>query len=161
MPGHAVCHALCFHSQTIPHSITNNAIDKEYNESCYQNNQSYSKTIQSYYQNNQSYWKTIQSYQSSRYEIRKELLLVKVPDFTNGKQQMPPLEVERSRKIANVRIHVERVIGNLWKKYSLLNLQLPIDFLMRKENAEYCTIDKIVTICCALSNLCDSVVPFD
>ena len=86
---------------------------------------------------------------------------VKVPDFTKGKQQMPPLEVERNRKIANVRIHVERVIGNLWKKYSLFNSQLPTDFLMRKENAGYCTIDKIVTICCALSNLCDSVVPFD
>ena len=60
---------------------------------------------------------------------------VKVPDFTKGKQQMPPLEEERSQKIANVRIHIERVIGNLWKKYSLLSSQLPIDFLMRKENA--------------------------
>ena len=38
MLGHALCHALSFHSQTITHSITNN---------------------QSYYQNNQSYWKTI------------------------------------------------------------------------------------------------------
>ena len=49
---------------------------------------------------------------------------VKVPDFTKGKQQMPPLKVERSRTIAIVRIHVERVIGNLWKKYSLLNYLL-------------------------------------
>ena len=40
-------------------------------------------------------------------------------------------------------------------------VELPIDFLMRKENAEYCTIDKIVRIFCALCNLCDSVVPFD
>ena len=38
MLGHALCHALSFHSQTITHSVTNN---------------------QSYYQNNQSYWKTI------------------------------------------------------------------------------------------------------
>ena len=74
---------------------------------------------------------------------------------------MPPLEVERSRKIANVRIHVERVIGNIRKKFSLLNSQLPIDFLMKKDTAEYSTIDKIVTICCALCNLYDSVVPFD
>ena len=86
---------------------------------------------------------------------------VKIPDFTKGKQQMPPLEVERSRKIANVRIHVERVIGNIRKEFSLLNSQLPIDFLMKKDNAEYSTIDKIVTICCALCNLCDSVVPSD
>ena len=31
MLGHALCHALSFRSETIPHSITNNAIDKEYN----------------------------------------------------------------------------------------------------------------------------------
>ena len=86
---------------------------------------------------------------------------VKVPDFTKEKQQLLPLEEERNQKIANVKIHIERVIGNLRKKYSLLNLQLLIDFLIRKENAEYCTTDKIVTICCALCNLCDSVVPFD
>ena len=75
---HALCHTLCFHLQTIPHSISNNAIDKEYNQSYYQNNQSYSKTIQSYYQNNQSYSKTIQSYQSynpTLTEVLKELLL--------------------------------------------------------------------------------------
>ena len=86
---------------------------------------------------------------------------VKIPDFTKGKQQMPLLEVERSCKILNVRIHVERVIGNIRKKFSLLNSQLPIDFLMKKDNAEYSTVDKIVTICCALCNLCDSVVPSD
>ena len=38
MLGHALCHALSFHSQTITHSITNN-------QSYYQNNQSYRKTI--------------------------------------------------------------------------------------------------------------------
>ena len=44
---------------------------------------------------------------------------------------MPPLEVERSRKIANARIHTERVISNIQKKFSLLNSQLPINFLMK------------------------------
>ena len=31
MLGHAMCHALCFHTQTIPHSITNNscAVEKK------------------------------------------------------------------------------------------------------------------------------------
>ena len=45
MLGHALCHGLSFHSQTLTHSVTNN-------QSYYQNNQSY-------YQNNQSYWKII------------------------------------------------------------------------------------------------------
>ena len=34
-----------------------------------------------------------------------------IPAFTKGKSQLSPLEVEETRSIANVRIHVERVIG--------------------------------------------------
>ena len=83
MLGHALCHALSFHSQTVDKEYNqsyfeNNLSYFENNQSYYQNNQSYSKTIQSYYQNNQSYWKTIQSYQSynpTMIEVRKKLQL--------------------------------------------------------------------------------------
>ena len=37
-------------------------------------------------------------------------------------------DVEDTRAIANVRIHAERVIGNL--QYSILNGTLPIDYLL-------------------------------
>ena len=37
-------------------------------------------------------------------------------DFTKGKKQLHPLEVENTRKIASVRIHVERVIGLVVRK---------------------------------------------
>ena len=66
-------------------SFTNNTVDKEYNQSYFENNQSYFENNQSYfennqsyYQNNQSYWKTIQSYQSYNpmvIEVPKKLLL--------------------------------------------------------------------------------------
>lgn len=36
-----------------------------------------------------------------------------IPAFTRGKQQLTALEVEDTRSIANVRIHVERVIGSV------------------------------------------------
>ena len=32
---------------------------------------------------------------------------VKIPAFTRGKKQLPPFEVENTRRIASVRIHVE------------------------------------------------------
>ena len=35
---------------------------------------------------------------------------VKIPAFTKGKTQLSPLELESTRKIARLRIHVERVI---------------------------------------------------
>lgn len=39
-----------------------------------------------------------------------------IPAFTKGKNQLDPYEIEKTRKIANVRIHVERVIGSLRQK---------------------------------------------
>ena len=36
-----------------------------------------------------------------------------IPVFTKGKSQLDPVSVEKTRGIANVRIHVERVIGLL------------------------------------------------
>ena len=75
----------------------------------------------------------------------------KIPAFTKSKKQ--------SRKIANVRIHVERVIGNIRQKYSILSCAQPIDFV--NSNDQVTTLDKIVCVTCALVNMCDSVVPFD
>ncbi len=46
---------------------------------------------------------------------------LKIPAFTKGKTQLSSIEVEQSRNIANVRIHVERVIGNIRQKYSILS----------------------------------------
>ena len=84
---------------------------------------------------------------------------IKTPAFTKGKT-LSGIEVEQTRRIANVRIHVERVIGNIRKKYSILNATQPISFVLSKENSTT-TLDKIVYVCCALNNICDSVVPFE
>ena len=84
---------------------------------------------------------------------------IKIPAFTKGKK-LSGIEVEQTRRIANVRIHVERVIGNICKKYSILSATQPIDFVTVR-TGDATTLDKIVTSCCALVNMCDSVVPFD
>ena len=85
---------------------------------------------------------------------------VKLPAFTKGKNQLSAINVENSRRIASVRIYVERVIGSLRNKYKILQSTLPLDYLIIKDN-EHTTIDKIAVVCCALTNLCDSVVPFE
>ena len=59
---------------------------------------------------------------------------------------------------ANVWIHVERVIGNLRKNYSLLDQSLPIDFLITENGKNVAPLDKLVHIACALINVCPSVV---
>jgi len=51
-----------------------------------------------------------------------------IPAFTMGRDQLDPVDVEGTCGIANVRIHVERVIGMLRRKYTILSGILPIDF---------------------------------
>ena len=41
-----------------------------------------------------------------------------IPAFTKGKDQLSAMEIDETRTIANVRIHVERIIGNVRQKYS-------------------------------------------
>ena len=87
-----------------------------------------------------------------------------IPAFTKGKSQLDPVSVEKTRGIANVRIHVERVIGLLRQKYTVLQSILPIDYLLcsDKEGNRCCPmVDRLIRVCCALINLCPSVVPFD
>ena len=52
------------------------------------------------------------------------------PALTNGKSELDPEHVERTRGIAHVRIHVERVIGLLRRKFTILQSTLPIDYLV-------------------------------
>ena len=84
---------------------------------------------------------------------------IKVPPFTKRKTQLSRLDVDKARQLSRVRIHVERVIGVLRQKYTILESILPINMIMCDDRTETSMIDKIVVICCALCNFCDSVVP--
>ena len=79
----------------------------------------------------------------------------KMPPFTKGKKQLEKYAVDWSRELSLVRIHVERVIGNLKQKYTVLQSILPVHFC--NGSNELTIIDKIVFVCCALTNLCPSV----
>lgn len=87
---------------------------------------------------------------------------VKMPPFTKGKKQLEKQEVDWSRKLSSVRIHVERVIGQLKQKYTILQGVLPISLISDNDHdVDVTVIDKIVKVCCACINLCPSVVPID
>ncbi|XP_034079283.1 uncharacterized protein LOC117550834 [Gymnodraco acuticeps] len=89
-------------------------------------------------------------------------LRLKMPAFTRGKSQLSAYKVEETRKIANVRIHVERVIRLVRRKYQILQSRaVPIEHMLTKPGEALALIDKIGVICCALSNLSVSVVPLE
>ncbi len=84
------------------------------------------------------------------------------PAFTRGKKQLSAEEVESSRKLSSVRLHIERIIGCLRRRYTILRSVLPISILKSTKNechAELLSnIDKIVKVCAALTNLRSGII---
>ena len=88
------------------------------------------------------------------FTIRDQLSTVgadlNIPPFMEGRAQLPAAEVLEGRKIASVRIHVERAIGRI-KNFSILKGSLPIS-LSRIAN-------QIVCVCCWLINFQPVLIP--
>lgn len=86
---------------------------------------------------------------------------MQLPAFTKGKSQLHPLEIEDTRTIANVRIHIERVIGLLRTKYRILNQRkFPLLSIARKGGGDCkSVIDEVVILSPLLliNNLCHSI----
>ncbi len=68
---------------------------------------------------------------------------VKTPPFTKGKSQLSKVQVDWSRELSVVRIHVEGVIGLLKQKCTILQNVLSISLISDKTDESLSTIDKI------------------
>ena len=86
---------------------------------------------------------------------------LQIPSFTKEKPQLSPLDIEATRSLVNVRIHIERGIGTVHQKYTILGHSIiPIHYLM-SDDSEHSLLDKIAVVCCALTNCCKAVVASD
>lgn len=96
------------------------------------------------------------------FTIAEDLMIhgakLEIPSFTRGKSQLTQREVENSKQLSTVRIHVERVIGHLKKKYKILRGPLPVNLLKHCDDTTVSNIDKVLVVCAALTNLTGSVV---
>jgi DDE superfamily endonuclease/Helix-turn-helix of DDE superfamily endonuclease len=81
-----------------------------------------------------------------------------IPSFTRGKSQLTYDDCKKSREIANLRIHVERVIGLLRNRFQILSGIVSMDLLTVKDGDNLPPIDKIAQVCCALINCSNSIV---
>lgn len=77
---------------------------------------------------------------------------VKIPVFTRGRSQLDAKDVEES-KIAHLRVHVERAIRRVRNKFSILHGTIPRSMVVPCESEDMTSLDKIVAVCCALTNM--------
>jgi len=82
------------------------------------------------------------------------------PSFMQRRSQLSEESAEETRRIANVRIHVERIIGSQRIRFKILQGPVKIDFLNSYEES-LTFYDKIVRVCSILWNLMPSVIPSD
>ena len=75
------------------------------------------------------------------------LMYARLHNYSNFhyKRKRSATEIEETRAIANVRTHVERVIGNVRQKYSIFTKYvIPIHFIIKRSGEEIPLIDRIV-----------------
>ena len=90
-------------------------------------------------------------------EIKKKNARLNIPAFKKNGVQLSALDVESTRKIATVRIHVERVIGLIREKYQLLKGHVPMTLIMRQHNG-LMAMDMVVYVTAILANMCKPIV---
>lgn len=77
-------------------------------------------------------------------DLLNDSVELNIPPFLHDKTQFEQQEVNTTRSIAAVRIHVERVIGRV-RRYNILNTIYPNNSLLQ--------LNKIWANCCYLTNL--------
>lgn len=91
----------------------------------------------------------------------KESTLI-LPSFIKEGNQLHPTQVEETRYIASVRIHVERVISVVRQKYNICSDIAQMSGVSKQNDLFNNDLyDKIVFLCCCLVNICPSVVNND
>ena len=81
------------------------------------------------------------------FDIAEDVALMQasleIPVFTKGMPQLSPIDVEKTRKLANVRIHIERVIGTTRQCFSVLSSTLPIQYMKKAHQMIFLWLTKL------------------
>nr|XP_055061449.1 uncharacterized protein LOC129444673 isoform X2 [Misgurnus anguillicaudatus] len=83
---------------------------------------------------------------------------VKSPAVTGESNQLDVKYVEGTHHTAYIKDHVEKIIGTIHAKSSILSRTLPVSMVLPCPDEDLSFFDKILTVCCTVTNMCPSVV---
>ena len=83
----------------------------------------------------------------------KDGILLNIPPFKGGKQSLSEDEVKKTQKIARVRIHVERAIGQVKSRFRLFQGIIPITL--------FGCMNQLWTVACLSTNFCGPLIAED
>ncbi|XP_047224705.1 uncharacterized protein LOC124870209 isoform X4 [Girardinichthys multiradiatus] len=72
----------------------------------------------------------------------------------DGCRELDLKTTEETRQLAHLRDHVKRIIGAVCNTFKILSSNVPVRMVEPCEGESVTFLDKVVTVCCALINLC-------
>lgn len=81
--------------------------------------------------------------------------------FSQGEKHLRKKEAEGFQEASPMKVHAQRVVGLLRERYSILSSTVPLSIIRVRPSGELTKslVDKIMMTCCALCNLCETIVP--
>ncbi|KAG7511425.1 THAP domain-containing 11 [Solea senegalensis] len=83
---------------------------------------------------------------------------ITIPVYTLGNNQLDPVKLENTECLESLRTHIEKVFGVLQQKYPILQSTMPIGLTDVDQENDVTYLDKVVKVCCALTNVSESLV---
>ena len=81
-------------------------------------------------------------------------------EFTTGEKQLRPVDTEDTRRVAAVRVYVERVIAMVRQNYITLKSIILVS-LLHSLQGDTTSVYKLGKVCYVLCNVCQSVISAD
>ncbi|XP_077361811.1 uncharacterized protein LOC144006701 [Festucalex cinctus] len=80
-----------------------------------------------------------------------------LPVFIKGPYQLDASDVHSKQTIAGLRMHAKKVFVAIRNKYTMLTEELSDRMLLPCNGEDMTILDKVVSVCCVLHNLCSGV----
>uniref|UniRef100_A0A1A7Z2F6 THAP-type domain-containing protein n=2 Tax=Iconisemion striatum TaxID=60296 RepID=A0A1A7Z2F6_9TELE len=86
------------------------------------------------------------------------MMCAEVKTLTNGRHHLLPKTAEETKQVSHLKPQIQKVIGVVCNTYKILSSDIPVRMIESCEGESVTFLDKVVTVCCAVTNMCSSGV---